>query len=167
MAKSSSKTIGKSSFGALQKRYNLPSEQILAAFFDVEPFSKEQDPIKEILKKVAERLDMISSNLEGFISPEHFAGMQEVDRMPEQTKADALALYRKVMFTFRGSQILLFDYNQEKSAEFVSELCTSYPQLQKQLCAILASARDSWQDKKQLPARKTESPDRNQTGYFG
>jgi hypothetical protein len=151
----------------LAKRYSLPSEDVLGSYFEVGPLGKEHDPLREIIKKIAERLDMLSQNLEGIIQPEHLAGLMEVDVMPEAQKNAALELYKTLLFLFREAQIQLIAHDSESSARYIREVCAQWPTIQARAIEIFSAARDTWKSKRQAVPHKESSPDRSPAGYFG
>jgi len=155
------------SYTALARRFGLPDEKLLAQTFDLMPLEKEDFPLREVVKKIADRFDWAAQILEGVIQPEHLAGLTEVDTLAEGVRKDAHQLYRSVMFLLRESQLQLLDVDEERHARFIKDVWGRYGEMRTRLESILTAMRDSWKGPAGTLAKKVAGQDRGSAGYFG
>ena len=151
-------------YAALKKRYSLPDMRLLEQEFDLVHLDEEQYPIREAIKKIADRLEWSCLFLESLMQPEHTAAFMEVEAFSEKQKKDILILYKRLMSNARACHLELLSADEQGNALFLNSFMKEWPSLKKQFYDLLKTAKDSWSSSQ---PHDFEAKLSGKQGYFG
>jgi hypothetical protein len=147
-------------YGVLAKKYRLPEFSAVDSIFEISSIEKHAFPLREIRRKISDKLDHYVKILEGLINPETtIGGMHECKYFDDDEKKKIFDLYRKLMAKMRESDIISLSQNEKDEAGFISEIVGEWPALQKELAGILAKLKSCWAEE--------EVSDKEIIEYFG
>jgi hypothetical protein len=149
----------KKQYEELKSKYDLPSYADINKDFEIYTISKEDDLLKEILKKMDGAMDVYISLLEDMIQPDaRFYTLKESNILDVDSRLIVNKTYNKLLFLNRANIELHLDYSEEKAVQFIKNLYEEWQTIKKELLPIIRLLKESW-------AKNTEiKPDR---GYFG
>lgn len=149
----------KAKYEPLQKKYTLPSFENLNKEFEISCIEAEDSPLRDIRKKINEKIKVMRSLLEEVLQPEaNLAGIYESRAFSEDEKKELFELYRKIMSKDRKC-IELFILNDEQAdAAFIKSFSAEWETLKKELSKAADKLRDYWDNEKE---------EHEKLGYFG
>jgi len=135
----------------MRKKYDLPDFSLLDSEFEISSIEDDKFPLREIRKKITEKIDLFNKLLEEAIQPEtNLVCMHECKAFSEEEKAEIYETFKKMM-AFQRSSVLAYLANDEKSyAEFIKSFMKEWPSIKKDLSKFLQKLRDSWSEEKEL-----------------
>lgn len=143
----------------LQEKYKLPYFDDLEKTFDVSCIEHDKFLLKEIRRKIGEKLEHFTKILEGIISPDtNFTGMYEYKSFNDDEKKQIMDLYRKIMFFYRGCMELDVCYEEAQEAEFIKNIWKQWNNIEKDMKKLFKKLKDSWQ---------REDTTKEDLGYLG
>ncbi len=149
----------KKTYKELQEKYSLPSYEELNKDFDIYSISKEDDLIKEIIKKIEDVLETYVSLLEDIIQPDsRYYILKEANVLDAKTRKKVNQIYAKLLYLNRFGIEIDLDYSEEKAIEYIKITNKEWQELKKEILPIIKTLKESW-------ANQTET--KNEGGYFG
>ncbi len=137
----------KEKYEALQKRYELPSYDALNQFFDLDTVEHDVHPLREVRRKIVEKLQDIAKLLEDTLHPEStLTGIHEARAFTEHEKEAIYTVYGRVMVLERKGWLPYLDSTDESEALFITEVMKEWDELKPQLLSILKKLSASWND---------------------
>jgi len=149
----------KKEYEILRNKHNLPSYKELNIDFEICSISKEEDILKEIVKKILYVIDNYINLLEDIIQPDsRFYNMKEANVLDANSRLIVKKIYHRLVYTNRASIELNLDYTDEKASQFIKNTYEEWQTTKKELRLIFTTLKESW-------SKETETkPD---GGYFG
>lgn len=142
-----------------KEKFNLPSFADLSRDFDVYDVSKEDDLLKEIVKKMVNVIDHYVNLLEDIIQPDsRFYSLKEANVLEKESRVVVNQIYNKLMQYNRASILLNLSFSEEGAATFINDFFSDWQLIKKELFPIFQELKNSW-------SKKTET--KHDGGYFG
>lgn len=159
----------KGAYSALSKKYSLPQFQYWVDEIDIshEDLDKAELPLREIMKKAADRLDWAAHSLESFIQPEQLAGFMEADAFSEKDKREILSIYRAVMKLYRKFQSGLLDSGEKENATLLAAFAKEWPAIKAGLKGIFGKVEGFWSKESAGQEYAGKFGAGSKAGYFG
>lgn len=145
----------------LKKKLKLPDFKEIDFEFEISDLEETNFLLREIIRKMAERLDFCSTMLEEILQPDtsNLYALHETRNFDEDEKKKMYELYTKLMNFNRQSIEVSMEHNEKEEAEFISSLFNDWKTLKKELLVFVKKMRASW---------KTEEADiKEDLGYMG
>jgi hypothetical protein len=149
----------KQKYEPLQKKFSLPSYEQLDRDFEIGCIEADDFPLREIRKKIEEKLKTARAMLEEVLQPDaNLAGIYESRAFSEDEKKALFELYRKIMAQERQCMSLFITNDEATDAGFIKSFCAEWEQLKKKLASAADKLRDYWVNEKEVHEK---------LGYFG
>ena len=149
----------KEKYLGLKKKHNLPSFDDLNRDFEIQSISKDDDVLREILKKMGGVVEFHIGVLEDIIQPDsRYYALKEANFLDKTQRDMANLLYGKLMYLNRKSIELNLDYSEDGAASFIIKMFEDWQTIKKELLPIIVTLKESW-------SKKTEI--KLDGGYFG
>ncbi|MBI1969771.1 hypothetical protein HYS48_03690 [Candidatus Woesearchaeota archaeon] len=150
----------KETYHKLQKKHKqLPDFSLLDREFEISTIENTQFLLREIRRKIVERIETLVDLLEEFLQPEAtVVNLQESKVFTEAEKKDMFVLFRKCMLAHRSALQIGISGKEEEHAKFIAEITADWDKVKKQMHRILEKVKEAW--------RIDESVE-EETGYFG
>jgi hypothetical protein len=144
----------------MQKKYSLPAWKDVDHVFEVSHLDKSTHILRDIRRRVTEKMDHYVKILEGIINPETtISGLHECKYFNDDEKKQLFDLYRKLMAHMRQADMLTVLLDDKEEAVYINSLYKEWPSLQKELKAMLGKLKKCWVEE--------EVSDQEKIGYFG
>lgn len=141
------------------KKHKLPADDLDEAF---EIASIELDSpwfLREIRRKIVEKLDTFCDIIRVIIEPEtSLADMHESKSFTSEEKNDLIILYKMIMIMKKDAQLLDIDSKDKKEAAFIKEVMVAYPEIKKRMTHLVERTREAW---------TKETDEKKDLGYLG
>jgi hypothetical protein len=148
------------SYAKLATKHKLPKFDAIDKIFEIGSIDKEDYLLKEIRRRMADKIDHYIEMLEGVINPETtLSGLHECKFFNDDEKTELFELYRKLMAHIRQCDILNLDSSDEDEAAFIRDLFKDWSNLESQLRAVIIKLKKAWVDE--------EVSKKDIIGYFG
>lgn len=147
-------------FEKLQKLYSLPVWKELDHEFEVHTIENDNFLLREIIKKMDDRLDSFTQLIENILSPDagSLSDICEVRCFSESDKTKFFELFKKLKF-FR---LLFYETNltrdEKKEAHAINDFFGAWVDLKKELIPIVSELQSCW-------IKESEPEELNE--YFG
>lgn len=143
----------------IKEKYGLPNLDELSRDFDVYDISKDDDVLKEIIKKMVGVIDNYVNLLEDIIQPDsRFYSLKEANVLEKESRLVVTQCYNKLMHHNRSFIILNLSFSEEKAAIFLNNFFSDWQKIKQDLLPIFEELKKSW-------SKKTET--KHDGGYFG
>lgn len=141
----------KDKYDELKKKNNLPDYSLMEYEFDLNTIDDEKQLLKEIRKKISDKIEYFTKLLEGVLQPEtNVICLHECKVFDEAEKDRMYALFRKMMILHRNADLAFLNTTEKSDAEFISNCMKEWPSMKKELSFFVQKLRDSWNDEKEL-----------------
>jgi hypothetical protein len=149
----------KTKYEPLQKKYSLPGFELLDREFEIGSIEAEDFPLRDIRKKMDEKVKTVRALLEEVLQPEtNLSGIYESRAFSEDEKRQLFELYRKVMSRERKCVELLIRNDEQSDAAFIKSFSAEWETLKNELAKAADRLRDYWDNEKEVHEK---------LGYFG
>ena len=143
----------------LKEKYNLPEYIEIDRDFEIYSISKEEDLIREILKKISSTIDYYTSLLEDIIQPDsRFYTLKEANILNKEQRKKVTMIYNKLLYMNRAIIELNLTYLEDEASKLISKIYHDWQQIKKDLKEIIKTLKESW-------LKNTEI--KSDEGYFG
>ncbi len=144
----------------LRKKFSLPEFNILDQEFEIGSIDEDEHfPLREIRKKIDDKIEGITKIMEEVLHPERsIASFREANAFTDKEREDLLELYSRLMFFHRRTTELYIEDSEEENAEFIKELMKEWPELKKKTLGFVKKLKESW--KKEITKKEV-------VGYLG
>ncbi|MBU1030449.1 MAG: hypothetical protein ABIC91_03770 [Nanoarchaeota archaeon] len=140
-------------------KYALPSLLELDKEFHIGNIDNQTFILREIVKKLIEKIESYGKLLEELINPEgSLTSMHEANFFDEEDKKLAMINYKKLLFYHRLELELDLYYEEEKFASFIKTFYEEWQKMKKDLVKIISKMKESW---------KKDLKNKVELGYFG
>lgn len=141
----------KDKFEELIKKHKLPSFNELDKEFEISTIDKKEFPLREIRRKIAEKIDLYITLFESVLQVEPtIKTLNEIGAFSESEKENLYKLFRKFMVIDRSSIETSIDEDDEKTAEFIKTVFDQWKDLKKELLPIIKKLKESWMQEKDI-----------------
>lgn len=150
----------KEEYDKLRKQYkSLPTFEKLDFEFEIAGIEEHSFLLREIRKRVMERLQQYAEYINELLQPEPtVANLRESQDFTPKEKAEMYDLYKRLMIAHRaGMEVSILGADREHAA-YITEIFKDWEKVKKQMLAILKKVKASW-------LKDTEVD--THVGYFG
>ena len=120
-------------YSKLSKKYKLPKFKEIDSEFEISNLENERFLIKNILRRMAERLDASS-----------ISTMYELRFFTENEKNNMYVLFKKMMKANRGIIEVVLINEEKKEAEFLANFFHEWQGMKKGLVSYITQMKESW-----------------------
>ncbi|PIN81357.1 hypothetical protein COV13_01420 [Candidatus Woesearchaeota archaeon CG10_big_fil_rev_8_21_14_0_10_32_9] len=143
----------------LKKKYDLPNFKELDSDFELYSIDEDDDLIREILKKIYEKVDSYTKFLEDLLQPDsRISLMREASTLTPVEQALVTKLHMNGMLITRELLEVNLEYDETIAAKIIKKDYEDWQKMKLELKKIVIKLKESW-----MKEIKTEQ-DR---GYFG
>ncbi|MBC8500710.1 MAG: hypothetical protein ISS25_00435 [Nanoarchaeota archaeon] len=136
-------------YNQLRKKYKLPRWKELDKGFQISTIESKKFLLKEIAKKINEKIEFFSSLLEEIFNPEtKLSSLHESNTFNDEEKKEVLKIYRKLYFYYRKNSYLEISYDEKETAEYIKEFFDAWQTIKPELKKIITKIKDSWNSDK-------------------
>ena len=148
----------KESYELLAKHYTLPAFDVINDQFEIETVEPSVFLLREIRRRIGERLEATIKFVEDLLHPEGSMRMMiESSMITDDEKQQALMpFFRELNKWFRQS--LQISCNDEKEAAYIVMLTEQWPEVHRKLSGLAGKLSESWDKKHVVSANQ---------GYIG
>lgn len=130
----------------LRKKHKLPSFEELDHNFEISAMDQEFFSLREIRKKLAERVDDVAGMVERMLQPDtNLSDLCESRVLDETEKKELFALYKTLMVASRRLSELLLLNDEKLDAEFIKSFFAEWKKIKPQLLGFIKKLRESWE----------------------
>jgi len=150
----------KKKYRDFKKEYNLPSFEKLDLMFELSTIDKDDFLLRNIRKKMLEKLDYFCEIIESLLQPDtsSFANMHECKFFEDEEKDDLYKLYKNLMFLSKSAMLLGINSSDDEEAEFINSVYKDLPKLQQEILVYVKKIKETW---------RNESSTKEELGYLG
>ena len=136
----------KTKYEELAKKYKLPSFDSLNNEFEISTIEEKDFLLREIRRKISERIENYIKLLEGVLHPAESAlcDMYECGIFLEEEKNQIFVLYKNLMFFDRFSVETSIGEDDKKNSDFIKEFWSQWENIKKELLPIFKNMKESW-----------------------
>jgi hypothetical protein len=135
----------KEKYSELQKRYKLPSFEEIDKEFEISKIEKDAFLLREVRRKIADRLKAYSEILENILQPDTtVTNLFESKIFNEEERNEIFSLYKKLMFFERFSVETSIDEDDKKSADFINAVFKDLGEIKKNFLKFIRQVKDNW-----------------------
>jgi len=147
-------------YNKLSKKYKLPKFNKLDSEFEVSSLENEKFLIKNILRKISEKLEFYSEVIGNLVHPDgsSISTMYEMRFFSEDEKNDMYTLFKKLMKIDRNIAEIVLRNDEKEQVNFLNRFFSDWLNIKKEMLKYIEKMKDSW-DK--------ESTIEEDTAYFG
>jgi|TARA_B100001964_G_C13667326_1_gene351746 hypothetical protein len=147
-------------YNKLSKKYKLPKFNEIDSEFEVSSLENERFLIRNILRKIAEKLEFYIDIIGNLVHPDasNISSMYEIRYLTNDEKNNMYLLFKKMMKTHRGIIGIVLNNDEKQQTEFLNSFFAEWIGIKKELIIYIGKIKDSW-DK--------ESTIEEDIGYFG
>jgi hypothetical protein len=146
-------------YNKLKIKYKLPEYDELNNEFELSAIEKDDFLLREIGRKIIDKLGNICGTLEGAVSGEaHPIAVIEFGNINESDMKKTMEIYKKLMYHIRHGQEVGVLCDDKKEAEFIKDFFKGWPSLKADIVKIFSKLKDSW---------KKEADEKDDSNIFG
>ncbi len=147
-------------YNELSKRLKLPKFKEIDSEFELSSLEHERFLIKNILKKIIEKLEFHIEWMDNLVHPDgsSISSMYELKSFSDEEKNDMYKLFKKLMKNHREAAISFLENNEKKQADFLNKFINEWVKIKKELIPCLDKMKESWEK---------ESSIEEDVGYLG
>ena len=136
----------KKDYEGLAKKYNLPSFDSLNNEFEIITIEKEDFLLREIRRKIDEKIELYIKFLESLLQPDtvSLSDIYEYRFFDDKERHDIFELFRKLMFFSRYSIETSITEDNKKSAEFINRLWEEWEDLKNKFSSLVKKTKEDW-----------------------
>ncbi len=133
-------------FYAKQKE-RLPEFDLLDSEFEISTIDTEAFYLREVLRKIQHKMEIVSDLLESLMqpSPESFAQMHECHHLAPEEKTHLVTSFKRIHYLSRWIDAALVDGTNKELALVITETTTTWTTLKPFVTNLLKKLRDTWE----------------------
>ena len=129
----------------LCKKYKLPSFNEVNEEFEISDIDKDDFLLREIRRKIAEKLEIYMKFLEEILQPETtLSNMYESKIFNDAEREEIFKIYKKLMFLNRLSIETSVNEDDKKSSEYINIIFKEWNEIKSQFSKFVTKAKESW-----------------------
>ena len=147
-------------YNELRKKLKLPDFKEIDFEFEISSLEQTNFLLREIIRRIAERLDFYSTMLEEVLQPDasNLYAMHETRFFDQTEKNHMYDLYRILMNLNRQSIEITLEHTDKSEADYISGFLNDWRQIKQDLIKLVKKMRASW---------KTDMDIKEDIGYLG
>jgi len=147
-------------YNKLSKKYKLPKFKELDDEFEISTFETPKFLIRNILRKIAEKLEFYIEVIGNLVHPDtsSISTMYEVRYFSDDEKNEMYNSFKKLMTSNRYIIKLILMNDEKRQTEFLKDFFVDWLTMKKELINYLDKMKESWEK---------ESTIEEDLGYFG
>ena len=135
----------KEKYQKLAKQYKLPSFDSLNNEFEISTIEETEFLLREIRRKIDEKLELYAKVLEPVLQPEaNVCDMHECKALNDEEKKIAYDIYKKIMHINRFSIETSIKEDNKKTSIFINKIWHDWDKIQKDFLNIIVKLKESW-----------------------
>ena len=133
-------------YNELRKRHKLPEFRELDFELELQDSEKTAYLLREIIRKIGEKLDFYSRVIEEILQPDtsNIYALHESRFFDEKEKKDMYDIYVKLMNLSRSSLEISLGNDPKSEAEFITRFLDEWKGLKAELIKYARKMKDSW-----------------------
>ena len=136
----------KKTYETLRKKYKLPTYEELDSEFEVSEIEDEKFSLREVRKKVVEKLSDTTALVEQTLQPDtNLADLYESRVLDEAEKKRVFEVYKKLMAAIRRSSELALESDEKADAQFIKSFCADWKKIKPEVLEFIRKLRESWE----------------------
>ncbi|MBW2976937.1 hypothetical protein KY347_05825 [Candidatus Woesearchaeota archaeon] len=141
-------------------KYKLPKFEELDREFEISTLEHKGFLIRNILRKIAEKLETYTEAIGNIIHPDasSLSSMHEMKFFSDEEKDGMYKLFKKLMKSNREIAALVLSADEKEEAEFLNKFFNEWESIKKELLDYITKMKESWE--------KETTMDED-LGYFG
>jgi hypothetical protein len=141
------------------KKYKLPDYSALNSEFEISLIEHSDFLLREIRRKVTEKLDYYARIIEELLSAEPtLNSLHECKNLSDERKKKVYLVHRTLMMMIRGSAEVGITNSDEENSAFIKNALEQWNKMKPALKEIIILMKDSWEE---------EISEKEELGYFG
>ncbi len=141
----------KETYSNLQKKYKLLRFEEINKEFEISTIEKEEFLLREIRRKIAEKVELYTKVIDGVLQPEPtIASLHEIKALSEHEKEKAYELYKKLMIINRKNIETSINESDSKTADYIKETLKQWDDIKHRFLAIIKKLKESWKSETEL-----------------
>jgi len=141
----------KNKYEELIKKHKLPSFKELDNEFEISTIDKHEFPLREIRRKITEKIDLYVALFESVLQVEPtIKTLNEVGAFSENEKENLYKIFRKLMVIDRSSIETSIDEDDEKTSKFIKTVFDQWKDMKKELLPVIKKLKESWIEEKDI-----------------
>ena len=146
-------------YEVLKEKYKLPSYAKLNWEYEIGNIEEDDLLIRNIRKKITEKIEYMINILSSIIQPEtDAANLHEASFFDDKEKEDILSMYKLLMYYYRYSSKLNVHDSEKENADFILEADDELKKMKPNLLKYFDKIKESW---------TKEMKTKDAAGYFG
>jgi len=147
-------------YNKLCKKFKLPKFDEIDSEFEISSLETEKFLIKNILKKIIEKLEFYIETIGNLVHPDgsSISTMYEIRFFSDEEKNEMYKLFKKLMKNHRNAITLVLENNEKQQAAFLNKFFNEWLNIKKDLIKYMDKMKESW-DK--------DTTIQEDLGYFG
>lgn len=130
----------------LKEKHSLPDYNSLNQEFEISSIEEEDFLLRNIRKKILEKIDFTLSIMDDILHPESgFSSYKESGAFSESDRNKIIEMYKRLMFFKRSSTELSFDDSDELNAKFINDFMGEWPKMKETSLVFVRKLKESWQ----------------------
>ncbi len=139
----------KETYKKLQKTYKLPKFEDINSEFEITTIENKDFLLREIRRKIAEKIQAYIKILEGLMQPEPtITNLHEIRALDE--KEQVYQIFKGLMILERTNIETSVDENDKKTADFINHCWKKWSNIKKKLLKIIQELKKSWEEESEL-----------------
>jgi len=134
-------------YNKLKERYSLPDFEALNKEFEISTIENEDFLLREIRKKIADKINTMCGFFEGLLSPDNIAAIYEYKAFDDNERKKVFELYKKLKVLEKLSLELSLNPYEEKHAEFINDFFNSWEKIKDEIITIIRKIKAFWEKK--------------------
>jgi hypothetical protein len=151
----------KEAYDTLKKEFDLPDFDLLNDEFEISTIEPEGFLLREIKRKIKEKLHSAAEILTKFIQPETttLSDLYEYRCFDDEAKKKIFELFSSILYLLRKIQETEFLLDAKEDAKIIKEAADKWPKMRQQMIPLLKELEKCW---KTVP-----ESDHELKGYLG
>jgi len=143
----------------LKKKYSLPDFEELNKEFEISTIEHEDFLLREIRKKIADKINTMCEFFEDLLSPDNtMANLYEYKAFDDDERKKIFKLYKRVKVLEKLSLELSLNSDEANESEFINNFFNSWNKIKSEIITIIRKIKVFWEK---------ESAKKDSEEYFG
>jgi len=136
----------KEEYEKLKKKHSLPDFKELDESFEVSTIDREEFLLREIRRKIDEKIELYIKLLERLLQPDpsSLSDMYECKIFEDDEKDELYQLFKKLMYFDRFSIETSVGENDKRSSDFINKFWREWPEIKGKFLNFAKKAKDEW-----------------------
>jgi len=129
------------------EKYKLPNYNDIDLDFEISTIDKKKFLLREIRRKILDKIDGIKDILEGVIQPDtnSFQSMYESRMFSEEERNEIYKIYKSLMILSRKATLVNLRADQKEEADFIKGMFDEWQKLKQKLIKYLSKIKENWE----------------------